>query len=90
MAAVKGDLDRYGREIPDHEYGTKDFERSISLKARTEAIARHLTDFLEKTDPFAKTIVFCVDQEHAEEMRRALNNLNAGPRRASTPTTSAA
>lgn len=26
---------------------------------------------------YAKTIVFCVDQEHADEMRRALNNLNA-------------
>jgi type I restriction enzyme R subunit len=73
----KGDIDRYGREIPDQEYGTKDFERSISLKARTNTIARHLTSFLEKSDPFAKTIVFCVDQEHAEEMRIALNNLNA-------------
>ena len=73
----KGELDRYGREIPDEEYGTRDFERVVALKARTEAIARHLTDFLEKTDRFAKTIVFCVDQEHAEEMRRALNNLNA-------------
>lgn len=72
----KGDLDRLGREIPDHEYGTKDFERSVALKARTEAIARHLTEFLVKTDPFAKTIVFCVDQEHAEDMRRALNNCN--------------
>lgn len=73
----KGEVDRYGREIPDQEYGTRDFERSIALKARTEAIARHLTNFMEKNDPFAKTIVFCVDQEHAEEMRRALNNLNA-------------
>jgi type I restriction enzyme R subunit len=73
----KGDLDRHGREIPDQEYGTRDFERSVSLRARTETIARHLTDFLERTDPFAKTIVFCVDQEHAEDMRRALNNLNA-------------
>jgi type I restriction enzyme R subunit len=73
----KGDIDRYGREIPDQEYGTKDFERSLSLKSRTEAIARHLTDFLERTDPFAKTIVFCVDQEHAEEMRLALNNRSA-------------
>jgi type I restriction enzyme, R subunit len=75
---TKGEVDRYGREIPDLEYGTKDFERSVALKARTETIARHLTDFMERTDPFAKTIVFCVDQEHAEEMRRALNNLNAG------------
>jgi len=73
----KGDVDRYGREIPDQEYGTKDFERSVALRARTKTIARHLTDFLERTDPFAKTIVFCVDQEHAEEMRRELNNLNA-------------
>jgi type I restriction enzyme, R subunit len=73
----KGDLDRYMREIPDQEYGTKDFERAVSLRARTKAIARHLTDFMERTDPFAKTIVFCVDQEHAEEMRRELNNLNA-------------
>ena len=73
----KGELDRYGREIPDEEYGTKDFERLVALKARTEAIARNLTDFLKNTDRLAKTIVFCVDQEHAEVMRKALNNLNA-------------
>ncbi|MGA2260646.1 MAG: DEAD/DEAH box helicase family protein [Acidobacteriota bacterium] len=73
----KGELDRYGREIPDAQYGTKDFERIVALRARTEAIARNLTDFLKKTDRYGKTIVFCVDQEHAEEMRKALNNLNA-------------
>ena len=72
----QGDIDRYGREIPDGEYQTVDFERAVALKARTEAIARNITDFLKKTDRFAKTIVFCVDQEHADEMRRALNNLN--------------
>jgi type I restriction enzyme, R subunit len=73
----KDDLDRYGRLIPDDEYQTKDFERAIALRARTEAIAKHLTEFLHKTDRFAKTIVFCVDQEHADEMRRALTNLNS-------------
>lgn len=72
----KGEVDRYGREIPDGEYHTRDFERIIALRARTEAIARHLAKFMERTDRFAKTIVFCVDQEHADEMRRALNNLN--------------
>ena len=70
------DIDRYGRRIPDEMYGTADFERKIALLKRTETIARHLTDFLKKTDRFAKTIVFCVDQEHASEMRTALNNLN--------------
>src|ERR1035437_6292561 len=74
---TKGELDRYGREVPDDEYQTKDFERVVSLKARTEAVARHLTNYLKATNRFAKTIVFCVDQEHASEMRAALNNLNA-------------
>src|SRR5216117_4068074 len=73
----KDDLDRYGREIPDDEYQTKDFERVVALRARTEAIARHLAEFMKKTDRFAKTIIFCVDQEHASEMRQALNNLNS-------------
>lgn len=73
---TKGELDKYGREIPDEEYQTKDFEKVIALKKRTEAIAAHITEFLKKTDRFAKTIVFCVDQEHADEMRKAINNLN--------------
>lgn len=74
---TRGQLDRYGREIPDEEYHTKDFERIVSLRARTEAVARHLTDYLKRTDRFAKTIIFCVDQEHADEMRRSLANFNA-------------
>jgi type I restriction enzyme R subunit len=72
-----GELDRYGREIPDTEYHTRDFERVVALKARTQAIARHLTGFMAETDRFAKTIVFCVDQEHALEMCGALAKLNA-------------
>lgn len=72
-----GAVDRLGREIPDDDYHTRDFERIVSLKKRTEAIAKHLTDFLRSTDRMAKTIVFCVDQEHADEMRRALVNLNS-------------
>ena len=73
---TRGELDRYGREIPDSEYETRDFERVVALRARTQAIARHLADFMRETDRFAKTIVFCVDQEHALEMRHALTALN--------------
>jgi type I restriction enzyme R subunit len=73
----QGELDRYGREIPDAVYGTPEFERLVVLKARTEAIAKNITEFMKKNDRFGKTIVFCVDQEHAEEMRKALNNLNS-------------
>jgi type I restriction enzyme, R subunit len=72
----RDELDRYGRAIPDDEYQTNDFERVIALRARTQAIARHLNDFMNKNNRMAKTIVFCVDQEHASEMRAALTKLN--------------
>ena len=72
-----GETDLYGRDIPDREYTTVDYERKISLMQRTEAIAHHLTQYLTATDRYAKTIVFCVDQEHADQMRQALNNANA-------------
>ena len=65
--------DRYGREIPDEEYTAADFERRVALRARTHAVAKHLTNFLKKTDHFDKTFVFCVDQEHAgaaDELRK--------------------
>ena len=74
---TQGELDRYGREIPDAIYGTPEFERLVVLKARTEAIAKNIAEFMKKDDRFGKTIVFCVDQEHAEEMRQALSNLNS-------------
>lgn len=73
----KDELDRYGRPVPDEEYQTKDFERVVALRSRTKAIAKHLTDLLKGTDRFAKTIVFCVDQEHAAELRQELINLNS-------------
>jgi type I restriction enzyme R subunit len=43
-----------------------------TMKKYTRPIAEHLAAFLQRTDPFAKTIVFCVDQAHAEAMRAAL------------------
>ncbi len=72
----EGQLDRYGRTIPEGKYLTPDFERRLVRDARTKAIAQHLTDFLKATDRDAKTIVFCVDEEHVKAMIKALRNLN--------------
>jgi type I restriction enzyme, R subunit len=68
-------LDRFGREIPDGVYSTRDFERVVSLLVRTELAATHLSAILRK-DPTARAMVFCVDQQHAEDMRRALITAN--------------
>lgn len=69
-------LDLFGREIPPGLYETRHFERVVSLLSRTELAARHLTEYLKRTDRMAKTIVFCVDSEHAEQMRAALHRAN--------------
>jgi len=71
----EGQLDRFGRDIPDGLYGTRDFERVVSLLARTELAAHHLSTILRR-DPTARAMVFCVDQQHAEDMRRALIDAN--------------
>lgn len=70
-----GLLDRLGREVPEGVYSTRDFERVVSLLARTQLAARHLSGILRR-DPTARCIVFCVDTEHADEMRRALVDEN--------------
>lgn len=72
-----GQRDKYGNIIPDGVYTTPDFENSVSLLPRTKAIAKHLFELMKKNGRLDKTIIFCVDQEHADQMRRELNNLNA-------------
>jgi type I restriction enzyme R subunit len=72
-----GVLDRFNREIPPGLYGTREFERVVSLLARTETVAKHITDNLKRTNRYGKTIIFCVDQEHALDMRSALAKENA-------------
>ena len=71
-----GKVDAYGYEIEDREYNIKDYDRTLVLDERTKVIAAKITEFLKKTDRFSKTIVFCVDIEHAERMRQALINEN--------------
>ncbi len=71
-----GKMDDKGYEIDDREYNIKDFDRTLVLDQRTKAVAAKITEFLKKTDRMSKTIVFCIDVEHAERMRQALINEN--------------
>ncbi|MDT3701201.1 MAG: DEAD/DEAH box helicase family protein [Thermincola sp.] len=69
-------VDRHGYVIEDREYNVKDYDRTLVIEQRTKVVAAKITEFLKKTDRFSKTIVFCVDIEHAERMRQALINEN--------------
>ncbi len=72
----KGQLDKNGEVIEDRIYNQRDMDRTLVLEKRTELVAQKITEFLTTTDPYAKTIVFCDDIDHAERMRKALVNLN--------------
>jgi type I restriction enzyme, R subunit len=73
----QGKTDKEGNEVEDRVYNRKDFDRSLVIEERTELVAAKLTEFLKGYDRFAKTIVFCVDIDHAERMRTALAKQNA-------------
>ncbi|EBC1075763.1 DEAD/DEAH box helicase family protein [Salmonella enterica] len=73
---VRGQSDLNGELIDDRIYNQKDFDRSMVIDERTELVAKTITDYLKRTNPMDKTIVFCEDIPHAERMRRALINLN--------------
>ena len=71
----KGKTDKDGQLVEQRQYNTKDFDRNLILTQRTELVAKRVWEFLESTDPMAKTIVFCDDQPHAERMRQELVKL---------------
>lgn len=74
---AKGKLDKYGNLIEDRIYNISDFDKNLILEKRTEIVAKKITEFLKKTNRFDKTIVFCVDIDHAERMRQSLINENS-------------
>ena len=72
----KGQTDKHGKLIEDRIYNLNDMDRTLVLTKRTELVATKITEFLNATDPYAKTIVFCDDIDHASRMRDALARLN--------------
>lgn len=71
-----GQVDKYGQLIEDREYNLSDFDRKLILEKRTELVAARVSEFLQSTNRFAKTIIFCETTDHAERMRQAMVNSN--------------
>ncbi|MBF0220347.1 MAG: DEAD/DEAH box helicase family protein [Gammaproteobacteria bacterium] len=72
-----GKTDTSGQLVEDRLYNRKDYDKNLIIDERTQIVANKISEFLKKTDRFAKTIVFCVDIDHAERMRSALANANS-------------
>jgi type I restriction enzyme R subunit len=73
----KGFKDKDGKNVEDRLYNRTDFDRHLVVEERRQIVAQKITEFLKGSDRFSKTIVFCVDIEHAEGMRKELANANA-------------
>jgi type I restriction enzyme, R subunit len=73
----KGFKDKDGQLVEDRLYNRTDFDRHLVVEERRHLVAQKITEFLKGSDRFSKTIVFCVDIEHAEGMRKELANANA-------------
>jgi len=73
----QGKTDKQGLLIDDRIYNRTDFDNSLAIDERTETVARKVTEFLKKTNRFDKTIIFCVDIDHAQRMRAAIANENS-------------
>ncbi len=69
-----GMTDDLGQQIEERTYSQKDMDRILILNQRTKLVAKRVMQFLNATDPYAKTIVFCEDIDHAERMRAAIVN----------------
>ena len=69
----KGEVDKKGLVIDDRIYNIKDFDRSLSIDSRTARVAKWISDYLKQSgNRFQKTIIFCVDTDHAALLRQAL------------------
>ncbi len=73
----KGFQDKDGNIVEDRIYNRIDFDKHLVVEERRRLVAQKMTEFLKGSDRFAKTIVFCVDIEHAAGMRKELANANA-------------
>jgi type I restriction enzyme R subunit len=73
----QGKTDKQGLVVEDRIYNRKDFDKNLIIDERTETVAGKVSDFLKKTNRFDKTIIFCIDIDHAQRMRAAIANENS-------------
>jgi type I restriction enzyme, R subunit len=73
----KGKTDKHGLLVEDRIYNRKDYDKNLVIDERTETVARKVTEYLKRTYRFDKSIIFCVDIDHAQRMRAAIANENS-------------
>lgn len=56
-------------------YEPSEFQRVVNVVDLVDFLSKKTFDIVEKTNPFGKTIIFCVDMAHAQQVKDKLNQL---------------
>lgn len=62
---------------PQSRYDMPDFERKITMPDHVQKICEHLDKLMRRFGRMEKSMVFCVNMDHALQVTEALNRLNA-------------
>lgn len=73
-----GDEDTEGNPLESITYHQSDFDRTLIVQERRELVAKRISDYMKANDNrYAKSIVFCENIEHCQEMVKLLEKENA-------------
>lgn len=61
-------------EIKDF-YEPSEYERAVTIPDQIDVLSKKVMEVMDKTNPYGKTIVFCVDMAHAQQVKDKLNQL---------------
>jgi len=56
-------------------YEPGEYEKTITIPDQIALLSQKVLDVLDRTDPYGKTIIFCVDMIHAQQVKDKLNEL---------------
>lgn len=56
-------------------YEPSEFEEAITIPDQIDLLSKRVVNILDKTNAYGKTIVFCVDMVHAQQVKDTLNRL---------------
>ena len=56
-------------------YEPSEYERTITIPDQIDFLSQKVLEIMKRTDPYGKTIIFCVDMAHAQQVKDKLNEL---------------
>lgn len=56
-------------------YEPPEYEKAVTIPEQIELLSQKVIEVLDKTNPYGKTIIFCVDMAHAQAVKDKLNEL---------------